>query len=255
MEKIVIKADKRDIVGKRNKILRKEGKIPAIVYGHGFESSKIAIDLKKFIHIFNEAGQSKIISLEIGTGKPLEVLIHEVQEHPTTTKPLHVDFYRIKMDEKIKASVPLHFIGETKAVFEKGGSFITNIEEIEVETLPANLPSKIDVDISVLNDFDKAIHVSDLKLPEGVELLEELEELVAKVEPPRTDEEMAKLEEEVVEEIPTEEGEVIEGEAVEGEGEEKPSKEGETQETSQSTGKAETTSEVDKKENKDKKKE
>jgi len=233
---LVIKADKRDIVGKKNAILRSEGKIPAVIYGHGFKSLNLAVNQRDFVKVFTQAGQSKIIGLSIGQDKPVQVLIHDVQYHPISSLPLHIDFYQVKMDEKIKAKVPLRFVGEAKAVFEKGGSFITNIEEVEVETLPADLPSEIEVDISKLDDFDKAIHISDLKLPPRVELLEEESELVAKVEPPRSDEELAELEEEITEEIPTAEGEGEEGKPTEKEAAEE--EEGKSTESEEAANKA-----------------
>lgn len=221
MQKIIIKTDNRDAVGKANVLMREQGMIPAVVYGHNYKSRNLSLNSKEFNRIFHEVGHSKIISLQDNKGDDTPVLIHEVQMHPTSNQPIHVDFYKVKMDEKIKANVPLHFIGESSAVYEKAGSFITNTEEVEVETLPANLPSNVEVDISVLDDFDKSIHVSDLKIPEGVEILTDPETLIAKVEPPRSDEEMAELEEEVGEAVP--EG-VNEGEETVGEegGEEQP---------------------------------
>jgi large subunit ribosomal protein L25 len=117
--------------------------------------------------------------------------------------------------------VPLHFIGESPAVFQQEGSLFKNIEEVEVETLPANLPPHIEIDISILDDFSKSIHISDIKAPEGVEILEDAEQLICKVDPPRSEEEMAALDEEIGEAIPegaAEEGaEATEGEAKEGE--------------------------------------
>lgn len=223
MNKTVIKTDKRDLLGKKNNILREQGRVPAVVYGHGFKPQNLSVDLKEFNRVFHEVGHSKIINLEDSEGKDLSVLIHEVQMHPATNEPVHIDFYKVKMDEKIKANVPLHFVGESSAVYEKAGSFITNIEEVEIETLPANLPSNIEIDISILDDFDKSIHVSDLKIPEGVEILTDPETLIAKVEPPRSDEEMAELEEEVGEAVP--EG-VNEGEEEVTEGGEEQSAEG-----------------------------
>jgi large subunit ribosomal protein L25 len=100
------------------------------------------------------------------------------------------------MDEELKAEVPLHFTGESNAVFQGEGTLVKNLEMVEVECLPGNLPESLEVDISVLDDFEKTITLADLKVPEGVKLVEEdLETLVAKVEPPRSDEEMAELDE------------------------------------------------------------
>ncbi|MEK7447724.1 MAG: 50S ribosomal protein L25, partial [Patescibacteria group bacterium] len=107
---------------------------------------------------------------------------------------------------KITASIPLNFTGDSKAVIDLSGSLITNKSEVEVECLPADLPHEIEVDISVLEDFEAVIHVKDIKVPEGVEIKDDLEETVALVEPPRSEEELAELEE------PVEEGEMPEAE-------------------------------------------
>ena len=124
------------------------------------------------------------------------------------------------MKKTIRTEIPLHFVGESPAVFQQEGSLFKNIEEVEVETLPANLPPHIEVDISVLDDFSKTIHVSDIKVPDGVELLAELDQLICKVDPPRSEEEMAALDEEIGDAIPegaNEEGEeATEGEAKSG---------------------------------------
>jgi large subunit ribosomal protein L25 len=120
------------------------------------------------------------------------------------------------MNQAIRTTVPLHFTGNAAAVYQQEGTLLTNIEEVEVETLPGKLPANIEVDISVLDDFEKSIHVRDLVVPEGVEVLIDGEELVCKVDPPRSEAEMEALNEDIVEEIPAEEGE--EG----AEGEEKP---------------------------------
>lgn len=205
MDKLVLKADKRQVIGKKNKILRDKGQMPAVIYGHDFKAESIVLDEKEFEKIFTNAGHNNLVDLKIGDKTPISVLIHQVQLDSINSKPLHADFYKIKMDEEIKTTVPLHFIGESTAVFQDGGSLMTNLEEVEIEALPANLPSTIEVDISVLDSFDKAIHVADLKIPNNVQLLTDHEELVARVEPPRSDEEIAALDEEIVEEIPTEE--------------------------------------------------
>ena len=203
MEKIVLNANKRDIYGKKLPSLRSEGKTPAIIYGNKKDNLAITLDSKEFSNAFSKAGYSAIMDLKIeGEDSPVNVLIYDVDIDPLTSQPRHADFYRVNMNEKIRTEVPLHFVGESPAVFQQEGSLFKNIEEIEVETLPANLPPHIEVDISGLDDFSKSIHVSDLKIPDGVELLVDAEQLVCKAEPPRSEEEMAALDEEVGEAIP-----------------------------------------------------
>jgi large subunit ribosomal protein L25 len=118
------------------------------------------------------------------------------------------------MDEKLKAEIPLHFVGESTAVYQQEGSLIQPIQTVEVEALPADLPESIEVDISVLDDFEKTITVGDLTVPANVEMMTPAEELVAKVEPPRSDEELEALEEEIDEQAEMPEGAVEDQEVV-----------------------------------------
>jgi large subunit ribosomal protein L25 len=220
METIVIKANSRDIYGKKLASNRKNGQVPGVVYGNQKENQSVFVDGHDFTRAFMHAGHSTIVELKVEGGASENVLIHDIDSDPITNEIRHVDFYRVNMNKAIRTEVPLHFVGEAPAVFQQEGSLFKNIEEVEVETLPANLPPQIDVDISGLDDFTKTIHVSDLKVGEGVEILTDMEQLVCKVEPPRSEEEMAALEEEIGEAIPegaAEEGEASEGEAKEGE--------------------------------------
>jgi large subunit ribosomal protein L25 len=126
------------------------------------------------------------------------VLIHDVQYGRARGELTHVDFYVVRMDELLKTEIPLRFNGESNAVYQDEGTLVKNLEMIEVECLPGDLPESLEVDISVLDDFEKTITLGDLKIPEGVKLVEEdLETVVAKVDPPRTDAEMEALDEAV----------------------------------------------------------
>lgn len=202
MEKIILAAEKRQVKGKATRKLRVSGRIPAVIYGHGKESEAIELDEREFGKVFDKAGYNGILLVKIGEERAVNALIHEVQFSPLKREPIHADLYRVKMDELIRTTVPLHFTGESTAVFQDGGSLMTNLEEVEVEALPANLPSNIEVDISVLDDFDKSISVADLKIPADVKLITEELELIARVEPPRSDEELEALDEEVGEAVP-----------------------------------------------------
>lgn len=221
MDKIVISATTRDSFGKKNAELRKNGKIPAVIYGNNKENSTVTLDAKEFTKAFASAGHSAIVELKLDEGAGENVLIQDIDMDPVRNEISHADFYRVNMNKTIRTEVPLHFIGESPAVFQQEGSLFKNIEEVEVETLPANLPPHIEIDISILDDFSKSIHISDIKAPEGVEILEDAEQLICKVDPPRSEEEMAALDEEIGEAIPegaAEEGaEATEGEAKEGE--------------------------------------
>jgi len=202
METIVIKADIRDKFGKKLAASRKAGQVPAVVYGNQKENKSVFVDGHDFDKAFMHAGYSTIVELKVDGDAAENVLIHDIDMDPVTNQIRHIDFFRINMNKAIRTEVPLHFVGEAPAVFQQEGSLFKNIEEVEVETLPANLPSHIEVDISGLDDFSKTIHVSDLKVGEGVEILTDLEQLICKVEPPRSEEELAALEEEVGDAIP-----------------------------------------------------
>jgi large subunit ribosomal protein L25 len=164
--------------------LRKQGLIPAIVYGHNLPTEHFAIAYGEFEKAFRKAGESTIITLVIG-GKERNVIVQDVQRHYLTDRFQHIDFHEIKMNEKMKATVPLVFIGVANAVKALGGTLSTPLSEVEVECFPADLPHQIEVDISVLNSFDDVIRVSDLKVGDKVEISGEAEALVATVAPPR----------------------------------------------------------------------
>lgn len=194
---------------------RRNGYIPAVLYGHDLESKSVQVNAKEFQKIFAQAGSTSLVMVTIEeTEHP--VLIREVQYHTLKGNVLHADFYQVRMDEEITAEVPLTFVGESAAVKDKGGVFVRNMDTIEVEALPQNLPHDIEVDISLLATFDNVISVSDLTLPEGVTTQHEAEEVVALVQEPKTQEEIdADLAEEVTEDVSSVEG--TEDKKVEGE--------------------------------------
>lgn len=171
-------AQKREIVGKAVKTLRGGGFIPAELYGREFENIHLSVSEKDFNKVFNEAGESMIINLTIGEEK-IPVLINEVTKNTLTDKIFHIDFYRVRMDEKTEVSVPLEFIGEAQAVKEKKGILIKAMYELEVRALPADLPHNIEIDIVGLAEIGQGIHVKDIKPIKGVEILAEPEAVIA----------------------------------------------------------------------------
>lgn len=191
------KADKRN---QKAAPLRRSGLIPAIIYGKKYENTPLQVDLKDFTHLYREAGSSNLVDLNID-GKSVKSLIHEVQRHPMSNVITHVDFLKVDMKEKLKTEIPLEFVGETTLVIDQEGSLITSKDAVEVECLPADLVDHINVDISVLTDFDMNIKVEDLRVPEGIEILDDPEEVIALVQPPRSEEELAELDEAVVEDV------------------------------------------------------
>lgn len=206
-----LNAEKREIVGKHVKKLRREGKLPANVYGKGLPSTAIQVQTKEFENLFKEVGETGLVDL-VFEGKSHPVLVKNLQlEYPLRT-PLHVDFYQVNLKEKVKTMVPLEIIGEPKAVTDKIGLLLQQINEVEVEALPTELPEKLEVNVEHLEAIDEQITVTSIKAPEGVEILTDPEQIVVKIVEPVVEE----PEEEVPAEGETEEGEAAEGESTEG---------------------------------------
>ena len=192
-----LKSKKRDLLGKKVKALRNEGRIPAVIYGGKNQALPISVDLNEFNKIFKTAGETTLVQLFIDKEKFRNVLIYDVFRDPVKGKVWHVDFYEVKMDEKIVKKVPIVFRGSAPAVIDLGGVLVKSMQELEVRALPADLPHDISVDISVLRTFDDNILVRDIKLPNNVETLENLQTSVAVVAAPRSDAEIEALSSEV----------------------------------------------------------
>lgn len=184
---ITLKVEKRDVKADVA-ALRKAGKIPAVFYGKKEAATPISIATVDFIKTYRAAGESTVVILK-GEGIEVESLIHDLDLHPVTGKPLHVDFYVFEKGKKIKVGVPLDFVGTAPAIKELGGSLIKVLHDIEIEAFPKDLPHKIEVDISALVDFKSSIKAGDLKLPEGVALAVSSEDIVASAAEPKAEEE------------------------------------------------------------------
>lgn len=200
---ITLKAKIRKDLGKKVKALRKKGLVPAVLYGTKIKNQSLEVDSKEFEKAYKEAGENSLISLELeGTKEKYSVLIHNPQRDPLTSAFLHIDFYQPSLEDKIEADIPLVLEGESLAVKDLGGTLIKNISEIKVKALPLNLPKQISVDISGLKTFEDHILIKDLKVAEGVEILNGPEEIAVSVAPPeKVEEELAKPVEEKVEEV------------------------------------------------------
>lgn len=191
MGKKKLKAQKRNIFGKKIKKMRRQGIIPGVIYGADFESLSIQFDLKEFQVLFREAGETSVIEVEIEEEENYPVLIKQVQLHALSDLPLHVDFHKIDLTKKVNAQVPVQFVGESEAV-KNGAILLELLKEIEVEALPNDIPSVISVDISSLKNIGDSISVALLEIPSNVELKVEKEELVCKVEEPKEEVEEVK---------------------------------------------------------------
>lgn len=198
--KLEIAAFERESIGKSAEQIRRVGYIPAVLYGHGAKNLSLVVEAKPFGKILPHISSSTLLHLNIkGEKEAHNVLISEIQRHPLTGLPNHIDFHQVKMTEKIKTSVPLVFEGESEAVKTLGGILVKSIDEIEVEALPQNLPEQIVVDIRLLKTFEDKISVGQLSVGNGVEVLTNLEEIIVVVTPPRSEAELEELEKEVEE--------------------------------------------------------
>ncbi len=178
-----LKVEKRDLKEGLD-ALRKSGQVPGVFYGPKDPSTPIKVSIADFKKAWKTAGESTVVSLE-GNGIEADVLIHDVDLHPVTDMPIHVDFYAIEKGKKLSVDVPLEFIGVAPAVKDLGAVLVKVLHDIEIEALPKDLPHKLEVDISSLVGFDSVLVASDIKLPAGVTLKVKSEEVIASVYEPK----------------------------------------------------------------------
>ncbi|MFA6254650.1 MAG: 50S ribosomal protein L25 [Patescibacteria group bacterium] len=189
-----LKAKTRKETGKQVNQLRKQGEIPAVLYGHKIKPLNLTLDYSTFEKIFTEAGESTLIDLTIDDQKPVKVLVQDYQLDPKTNQIIHTDFHQVRMDEKLHAEIALNFINEPPAVKELSGILVTTIDSLEVECLPQDLVHEINVDLSVLKTFEDVIHIADIKIPSGLTITNNPHDVVALIQQPRTDKELEGLE-------------------------------------------------------------
>ena len=201
MEKIVFQAKPREVIGKQVKALRREGRLPAVLYGKSIQSIPVTLDYREASRILPMISSSHLVIVNV-EGEEHNALIREKQIHPVQGRVVHVDFMAVSLTEKLHANVSIHVVGDAPAVREFNGVVVTGLEEVEVESLPGDLPERIVVDISSLSEIGSSIHVRDLQLPGSVKILTDLDEMLVLVTAPEA--------EEVVEKVEPEEPEVIE---------------------------------------------
>lgn len=212
MNEIKLKAEKRELEGRKVKKLRRDGLLPANIFGRGVKSQSIQVNLKEFGQVFQKAGETNLV--EVGLGKETRpVLIHNVQLDPITDQVLHVDFLQVDLKKKVTAEVPVELVGVSPAEKQSLGTVVQYVNEIKVEALPTEIPDKFEIDISVLSEVDQMVQIKDLKIDASkVKIEGDPEQLVVKVEPPKAEKE------EVAPVAPAEGEEVATGEApIEGE--------------------------------------
>jgi large subunit ribosomal protein L25 len=194
MEALDLKAELRQITGKHVHQLRRQGYVPAVLYGKNRETDILQIEAKALQKVLSQAGTHQLIALQIGSNKPTMTLARDIQIDVIKRNYMHVDFYAVKMDQKVTAEVPLVFVGVSPAVKELGGTLVHGLTEVEIECLPADLVGSIEVNVDDLASFDDMISVADLKVPAKITILSDPESMVAKVEAPRTVEALEAIE-------------------------------------------------------------
>jgi len=179
MKRYKLKVEKRTVLGKMVKKLRREGILPCNIYGKGIKSEAVQVPQKDFDVVFNEAGETGLVDVQLGE-KSIPVLIHNMQKD-FRGNILHADFFQVNLKEKVKTMVPLEIVGEPKAVLDKIGLLMNILSEVEIEALPEELPENIQVDVAHLANIDEQVTVADLKVPAGVTILTEPEQVVSKI--------------------------------------------------------------------------
>jgi large subunit ribosomal protein L25 len=183
-------AASRSVTGKAVAHLRRQGLVPAVVYGHGTASEAVSLDAHEFDLLRRHAGASTLVDLAVDGGKSRPVLLHGIQVHPISRRPLHVDLFAVRMTEELTVEVPLVGVGVAPAA-EGGGTLVHPTSTVKVRALPGNLPDSISYDLSALASYDATITVADLVVPEGVTIHADPAEVIARVLAPRVEEVVA----------------------------------------------------------------
>ena len=190
MEKVVLKATKRDVVGKQVKAMRRAGKLPAVIYGRHSEPIIISLDAHSASLALGKLSSSSLVTIDVD-GTEYASLVREKQRDYIKNRLLHVDFLAVSLDEKLRATVSIHFVGVSLAVKDFNAVLVHNLEELEVESLPGDLPERIEVDISVLSRIGDGIRVRDVVVSDNVRLLDNPDTMVAVATAPKVEEEAA----------------------------------------------------------------
>ena len=210
----------RDVYGKQNKRLRTTGVVPGVLFGKSTGSIPVQVDAKALEVLYHRAGRTSVVSVSVDGGRPTSAIIKGIQRNPLTGKALHVDLFAVDLTQEMQADIPLVFSGTSQAVEMEGGILFASLDHLKVRALPADLPHEISVDLSALVDMEATIHVRDLVVDARVTVVNDPDDLVAKVTPPREEEEIVPVA-----------AEAVEGEeaapAAEGEGEAAAEEEGE----------------------------
>ena len=201
MDVPTLKLDRRTLLGKKVRSLRRQGVIPVHVYGADIEPANLQVDDRTLNRILPQVGSNIPISVEYeGQDGENICFVREIQRHPVTESVIHVDFLKVDVTQTIAAEVPVVLVGSAPAVTQMAGTLLQNIQSLSIEALPMNMPAEVTVDISGLVDFDTTVAVGDVEVPGDVEVLNETGDVIVRVAPPRLeveveDEELAEGEE------------------------------------------------------------
>ena len=190
MNKYVLKAEKREILGSKVRKMRKVGLIPATVFGKTIDSTSIQISSVEFNRIYKQAGETSLIWISVdGEAKERPTLVKDLSNNPMTGKIVHIDFHQVNLKEKVTANVPVEIIGESDLI--KSGAAVLDIhmDEVEVEALPTDIPEKLVFDISTLKEVGDHLLLSSIELPTGVTMISDPESIVVALGEPQKEEE------------------------------------------------------------------
>ena len=206
MDAISLDVSSRDVLRKKVKALRRTGKVPLHLYGKGMPSQSLQADSSTVTKIVNQVGHNIPLYLKLENTEEQDlVFVREVQHHPITNRILHVDFFRVDVLQRVKGEVPITLLGEAPAVRIHHGILMQTLHTLSVECLPMEMPERIEIDISGLEDIDQGIRVSDYTSGFDITILSDSEELIVRVGAPRVAEEVGKPEAGVTDEAETEE--------------------------------------------------
>jgi len=186
--------------------LRRDGFVPAVTYGNGKESRDVVVKALDFKRAYENAGENTIIEMEIDGKEKTNVLVYDVQTDVMSGKFIHADLFQVDMKKEIETDIPLEFVGVSPAIKELGGVLVKNLDTVEVRCFPDNIPHSFIVDLSLIKTFDDHVTIGNLKSEEGVEFLGEKEAIIASVTPPRSEEELSRLDEKIEEDVSAVEG-------------------------------------------------
>jgi len=191
-----LKVKSRDTLGKKVRFLRRQGLTPANLYGPKTESIPLQVETSLLERLIATAGRNAIITLKVD-GEPRLAMIRDIQRDPLTGALLHVGFFQIEVTHKVRAEIPLIFLGEAPAAKIPRAMLIQNLTSLQVEGLPTDLPRRIEVDLSLLQEINQAIHVREIPIDDRLEVVTDPDQVVVHVEEPRAPVEEVEVKEEI----------------------------------------------------------